>query len=57
MWVSWSVVWCNAADAAAAADDAFAVALPRFSPHWESLPHLFSYLIYPAPLKYSLGHA
>lgn len=31
MWVSWSVMWCNAADAAAD-DDAFAVALPG-SPH------------------------
>ncbi len=39
-------MWCNAADAAA--DDAFAVALPGSSPHWESLPRLFAHLIYPA---------
>lgn len=45
MWVSWSVMWFNAADAAA--DDVCAVALPGFSPHWESLPHLFTRLICP----------
>lgn len=38
MWVSWSMLWCNAAATAAAADDAFAVALPGSPLHWESLP-------------------
>lgn len=39
MWVSWSMMWCSAAD------DAFAVAWSGSSPHWESLPHFYT-LIY-----------
>lgn len=43
--------WCmyNATDTAAAdTDDAFAVALPGSSLHWDSLPHLFAHFICPA---------